>query len=187
MKRHLLIFIVCLLSIALGKAQEEEKVFVENWAIGPEFQAYPTGLTPGLVAYKSIGNNNYIHLKAGYNHVRHGDAGLHEDERGGGFGGSLGFNRLVAIRKSNFLAGVRCDLWYNEIDWKIRIDEPNEESGVSKVTVLQPTISMGYPIAVGKGFFLPQISFGAEINVETQGEETGEGLILLVGVSYLFD
>ncbi len=59
-----------------------------------------------------------------------------------------------------------------------------EISGTSKVTVLQPTAELGYFFLLDNGLvLLPTIALGAEINIQTEGEEVGQGAILLLGAT----
>jgi hypothetical protein len=156
-----------------------------GWDVGVEFQAYPTGLIPGVRGDLYWGEHSGANVRLGYNWIRHGDAGVHEDERGGGVGVSAGYRRFLRTDFSGFFFGGRSDFWYNRLDWKDNIGKPNELTGESKVFVLQPTIEAGYLFlfADDKWFFTPAASFGIEINVATKGEETGQGLILLGGVA----
>ncbi len=171
----------------LPRAYTQDSTFIKNVGWGPEIQVYPTGFLSGLTVYKELNDYNFIHIRFGYNFVRHGSAGLHEDERGGGWGGTIGYDRLVTLRKTDWLLGARCDGWRNKLDWKNNIGSVNEVRGQTTVTVLQPTVRLSYPVKSGTATFLPSLAFGAEINVQTSGEEVGEGLILLLGVSYILD
>jgi len=181
------IFYILFCSVGLYNLQAQDKAFVSNIAVGPEVQLYPTGILFGMTFYKELNEYNYLGIRAGYNFVRHGSAGLHEDERGGGWGGTIGYHRQINIGNSHWLVGARCDLWRNKIDWTNRVGEPDEVTGISRITVIQPTVQLAYPFRVTDQFFLPSISFGSEINIRTEGEEVGEGLILLIGLSYILD
>ncbi len=148
-----------------------------------EFQAYPTGLIPGLRLSKAVGTRAEWHVRLGYNWIRHGDAGVHEDERGAGYGGTLGYDRYFGESRKGFFAGVRCDLWRNTIDWKDRIGQADELSGTTRILVVQPTLEAGWWLPLDQRHFAaPTLAFGFEKNVVTEGEPTGEGAILLLGV-----
>jgi hypothetical protein len=150
--------------------------------LGFEFQAYPTGLIPGLRIEKGIGRKHAVNLRFGYNWIRHGDAGKHDDERGDGFGGSVGFRHYFTEGQKHLFLGLRSDVWFNQIDWQ---DSSPQRQGATKITVLQPTLEGGYLFLFGSGdwSFTPSIATGFEVNVKTEGEETGQGLILLGGIS----
>ncbi len=153
-------------------------------SIGVEFQAYPTGFIPGIHVEYAVGTKSSFQGRIGYNVVRHRDLGVHEDERGGGFGGTLGYRYYFNPERKGWLLGARCDIWGNEVDWKDEIGQVNEVSGTTNVTVLQPTAELGYVIPLKNNFIvLPTISLGAEINVKTEGAEVGQGAILLLGAT----
>ena len=182
MKFYLFIILFIFLCV---ESKAQDSMFIVGSAGGLEIQVYPTGIIPGIIWYASINQNDFVHARVGYNFVRHGSAGLHEDERGDGWGGSLGYDRRLRFRRMNWLVGLRCDVWQNKLKWKNDIGGASEMSGISKVTVVQPTFRLSYPLRLGSSFILPSIAFGSEINVKTKGEEVGEGLILLLGLSYI--
>jgi len=120
----------------------------------------------------------------GYNVVRHRGLGVHEDERGGGFGGTLGYRYYFKPERKGLLLGIRCDLWRNEVDWRDNIGLITEVNGTSNVTVLQPTAEIGFVRYLKNDLVLiPTISLGAEINIQTDGAEIGQGAILLLGIT----
>lgn len=150
---------------------------------GLEFQAYPTGLLPGIRFGLPITDKGLFELRLGYNYVRHRDLGLHDDERGDGFGFTVGYRYFLQedLRGWNF--GLRSDLWFNTVEWR-DTEGTFTARGESEVIVLQPTGIVGYSFNLGGGFTLsPGIGFGVEINIHTEGEKVGEGLIGLVGFS----
>ena len=160
-------------------------VFAQNpLDISFELQAYPTGLQPGLQISKGFKDKNAMHLRVGYNWVRHGDAGVHEDERGGGFGFTFGYRRFLKSDFQGLFMGVRNDFWFNTLDWADHIDKPEEEKGTAEIIVVQPTAQLGYLWNFGANWiFSPTISWGYEINLgEDEGEDVGEGMIMLLGI-----
>ena len=147
-----------------------------------ELQAYPTGIIPGIRIEKGFAQKNAIHLRLGYNWIRHRDLGVHEDERGDGFGFTLGYKRYLKAGFKGWFGGIRSDVWFNQLDWKDHIGLPNEQSGHTKITVVQPTAEAGYLFTLPNDWIIaPAIGFGYEVNVVTNGEPTGEGAILLLG------
>ena len=149
-----------------------------------EFQAYPTGLIPGLRLEKNFGEKHAAHVRVGYQWIRHRDLGEHEDERGNGYGFTFGYKRYFKELHQGFSIGIRNDIWFNSLDWKDNIDTPSEVSGTTDITVLQPTLELAYLMLADSGwFFTPAIAFGFEINVKTEGSDVGEGAILLLGLS----
>lgn len=149
-----------------------------------EFQAYPTGLIPGLRFSVSAGAKGEASIRLGYQWIRHGDAGVQEEERGEGGGLTLGYRYYFDVSRNKWFAGVRNDFWYNILDWKDQIGTSLEMKGSSKVFVLQPTLEGGYLKEWNNGWFLvPSLALGFEVNVVTQGAETGQGAIFLLGIA----
>ncbi len=146
-----------------------------------EFQAYPTGLIPGLRIEKNFKEKYAAHLRIGYNWVRHRDLGEHKDERGDGYGFTLGYKRFFKEDYQGFFLGARNDFWWNEISWEDTDEQGTPTSGQTKITVVQPTLEAGFALLKGNFLFTPTAAFGFEFNVKTEGEATGEGPILLLG------
>jgi hypothetical protein len=153
------------------------------WEAGIEFQAYPTGFIPGVLIARPFSMLTFGEIRIGYNFVRHRDLGVHEDERGGGPGFSLGVKRYFNTSSGWFIT-IRSDLWFNKVDWRDGIGTTVNSQGTTDVVVLQPTAMIGHAFALGDhGWILrPTLAGGVEINIKTKGEEVGEGLIGLVGV-----
>ena len=156
-------------------------------SMGPEFQIYPTGAIPGVQMLIHTSEVANISLRLGYNVVYHGDAGEHDDERGGGFGFTLGYQRSLSGGGAGLFAAIRSDVWFNELDW-LDYDGTHVQvlaEGTSKVTVVQPTVKAGYRFDVGIQDIqlIPTLAFGFEINVRTRGAEVGQGAILLAGIA----
>ena len=184
------IFIVIFFFLALHLNSLWSQDDVESYqtiTAGAEHQFYPTGMISSLNLQVHYPTLWYLETRAGYNHIRHGDAGIHQDEQGYGFGGGLGLGRKWLVGKQTIRTLLRSDFWRNQIDWRDHINTEEEVSGLSKIWVWQPTLMIGYEWQLNQILVLPTVSFGAEINVDTQGSEVGEGLILLVGVKVLVD
>ena len=160
----------------------------KSFDIGVEVQAYPTGVIPGLHFEFGLSEKDGLLGRIGYNIVDHRDLGVQDDEKGGGFGFSAGYRRYFKANRQGFFLGARTDLWFNKIDWKDNPDSPNEVEveGRTEITVLQPTAEAGYVVNLGNGSwsFVPNIAFGAEINIKTEGRPVGESAILLVGFTF---
>lgn len=178
MTRFLLLCIFGVLPFALS-AQS-------NWALAFEFQAYPTGLIPGLRADYQFQRQHSLHIRAGYNWIRHGSNGVQDDERGDGFGGTLGYRYYFRGNWTRWFIGARSDVWRNSLAWQDRANDGTVlNQGTSKITVLQPTAEAGYrfPLGTHAWFFAPSAALGVEINIKTTGAQVGEGLIVLLGFS----
>ena len=174
MRLHFLLFTILLFS---GIAHSQ--------SLGFEFQAYPTGLIPGIRYANGWGEKHEWNLRLGLNLIDHRDLGVQSDEKGWGYGGSLGYRYYVKPGWKGLFLGPRLDLWRNHIDW---IDiQPNDDqlTGTTRLFVVQPTAEAGYQWVLGNWTLAPSIAFGFEINAVTEGEETGQGAILLLGISVI--
>ncbi len=150
-----------------------------------EFQAYPTGLIPGLRLEKGFADQHAVHLRLGYNWIRHRDLGVQDDERGDGYGFTLGYKYYFREAFQAWFLGARNDIWFNTLDWEDYDAGGNVvDSGTTKITVVQPTAEVGFTFVSGEGkwTFSPNLAFGYEVNVKTDGAEVGEGAILLLGI-----
>jgi len=167
-----------------GYSQESNSKRPNSLSI--EFQQYPAGSIPQLMIELGLTKKSAMNVRIGYNIVRHGDLGKHDDERGGGAGLSIGFRKYLKEAGNGFLYGIRSDIWFNSVDWT---NNSPMISGNTKVTVLQPSANLGYQFKLSEDLSItPTVSLGAEINVSTNGDPVGEGAIGLVGieVSYHF-
>jgi len=158
----------------------------KSYDVGLEIQAYPTGIIPGLHFEYGLSDKDGLLGRVGYNIVNHRGLGVQDDEKGGGFGFSLGYRRYFKTDRQGFFLGARADLWFNKIDWKENPNLPTEVRGKTDITVFQPTAEAGYVVNLKKeGWsFVPSIAFGAEINVKTEGAPVGEGAVLLLGFTF---
>ncbi|MCC6724199.1 MAG: hypothetical protein IT258_06775 [Saprospiraceae bacterium] len=151
--------------------------------IGLEFQVYPTGIIPGFRIEKSVNKYDVANARVGYQIINHRDQGLHDDEKGSGYGLSLGYKHYFEKYFSGINLGIRTDVWFNSIDWKTTTDTGTLK-GKSDIIVLQPTLELGWAFLLGDNMVLtPAIAAGFEKNIKTKGEKTGEGLILLAGIT----
>ncbi len=168
-----IVFVVLSLFSTDSKAQYTDLLF--------EFQAYPTGLIPGLRLEKSISSKDAFLLRVGYQWIRHRDLGVHDDERGTGYGFTVGYKRYFNETYTKWHWALKTDVWRNTLDWEDLENQAVIASGLTKIWVLQPTIEAGYTMRKGNLMFSPNVAFGLEWNVKTDGAPTGEGPILLIG------
>lgn len=162
-------------SIAIGLNAQS------NNYLSLELQAYPTGVIPSISYDKSLSTNSYLHLRAGMNIFDHRDLGVQDEEVGQGYGFSLGYRRFFKQEATGFRWTIKSDLWFNSVDWKSNVDNIPAE-GNTDIVVLQPTAEIAY-VFMKKGIIIaPSIAFGVEWNIQTEGEPTGEGPILLLGL-----
>ena len=165
-------FLLCMGYLISGYSQKHTDISVE-------FQAYPAGLIPGISIDKSVSSRSDVYFRLAYNWIRHGDLGKHDDERGYGYGFSIGYKIFIKENYKGFRFGIKNDVWRNSIDWMDSAD-----SGNTKVTVIQPTLEIAYVITTKNIVISPSIAFGYEANVSTTGSPTGEGAILLLGAQF---
>lgn len=156
----------------------------EHPDFGLELQAYPAGIVPGAQARWRMDEDDAVFVRAAANLTDRQDFGEHDDESGGGFGLGAGWRHAVAgdLGADGWLYGARLDLWSLSIDWK----DPGPREGTTDVLVLQPTAEFGYGWSTAAGSRIElTATLGAEINVDTDGEDVGEGAILLLGLTWL--
>ena len=186
-RKYYLLLAMFLLPLLLpAQANSESHPF----ELGLELQAYPSGFIPGLRADCFLTKKDAVHLRLGLQFINHQDYGVQDNEKGNGFGATLGYRRHFGQKTQGIFAGARCDFWRNQIDWiDYDADGPEIlESGTSKVFVVQPTAELGYRFLLGADRlrFAPALAFGYEINVKTQGAKTGEGAIFLLGFVFSY-
>jgi len=172
--KNILIPVVLLLIMTSPiNAQDGRKGYPSD--LGFEVQGYPGGFIFGTRFEKAFTNRDAINFKLGYNFAFHRDLGVHEDERGGGPGFTIGYRHYFKDDAMGVFFGVKNDIWINTIDWKDNIGETNEISGTTEITVIQPTLEGGYLFITNNDYwsFAPTIAFGFEINVNQKGEDVG--------------
>lgn len=163
----------------------------ESWprppGVGLEFQAYPAGLVPGIRWERPVRGDWALALRLGWNLTDRRDWGEHDDESGDGPGGGLSVLRHFEGWGRSWRAGVRVDTWWLEIDWEDDAASTlGAREGRTEVVVVQPTVVLGVKLwSSGPWTAEVTVAFGQEINVETDGEEVGEGLIGLLGITFM--
>ncbi len=171
----LLIFLLCL-TWFWSSGQSRSTTY------GVELQQYPTGFQPGLFVSFPLAELTSIDLRVGYNLVWHGSTGVHDDERGGGFGFSLGYLRSFLSPDDGLFSMGRVDGWFNRVDWRDKA-APADLMGTTDLIVIQPSFLLGYRFPLASQMSIsPTLAFGWEFNVREDGEDIGEGAILLWGV-----
>jgi len=151
--------------------------------LGAEVRAYPAGVIPALYGEKPLSEHGVLTFGLGANLTDRQDFGEHEEEDGDGFGVGVGYRHYFGERLDRWFLGGRVDLWSLSIDWR----DPPGASGTTDVLVLQPTVEGGYGFRLGERWRLNVFAAGgAEINVDTDGEDVGDGAIGILGVSCVF-
>lgn len=156
--------------------------------IGAEIQAYPAGIIPGLHVRRNVSAYDAVHVRVTQNIVDRRGWGEHDDETGDGYGVGIGWRHSLepvdpgtTHRSDSWFYGARLDAWKLTIDWK----DPGR-TGSTDVLVLQPTAEFGYGWNTSfLGRLELGLGLGAEFNIDTDGEDVGEGAIFLVGLTWL--
>jgi hypothetical protein len=147
--------------------------------IGPEYNYYPAGHVVGLQSEYSPKNNHHsFNARLATNITKRWDfSGLNDDERGIGYGGSLGYRYYLTPQCRGLYLGARTDLWFMQVNW----EDSSEliSSGTTNITVVQPTFEIGYLFHFNSWELGTAFVNGTEINVKTEGEPVGEGWITL--------
>ena len=182
----------CIISVVIGIVAmnppgAEAQAPVNRFSAGLELQGYPAGVIVAGRASLEVSAADAVLLYVGYNTTDRGDFGEHDDEEGGGAGFGAAVRHSFGAGDGGWHIGARADLWFLDIDWR---DGGGPRVGRTEVTVLQPTARAGYAwLLSGKRLRLDATAaLGAEINIQTQGEDVGEGVIVLggIGLSYRF-
>ncbi len=148
-----------------------------------ELQVYPTGIIPGIRLEKNFALKHAAHIRVGAQFINHWGFGVQEKEWGYGYGTSFGYKRFYKEDFQGYSLGLKCDLWQNFISWKNDPNTTMETSGKTEIYVIQPTLEFGRTFLKNKNRIItPTIAVGFEWNVRTEGQPTGEGAILLIGV-----
>jgi hypothetical protein len=172
-----------------SKAQTNNKAAaVSKFQTGVEVQWYPAGWLIGPVANYFISPKHILNFRAAINIAdRHNWSGLNDDERGTGYGGSVGYRYLFTPAKNSFFIGARVDLFSTKIKWKNNIGTVQQTSGITTTLVLQPSAELGYRIMLtnSRWNILFAGGIGEEINIRTKGRDVGQGGMWLLSVSIL--
>ena len=181
MKKIITIFL--LLSVWTLSAQTE---------IGLRAELYPAGVITNAQITLLSEVRSAWNFKIGYNDTNRRDWGEHDSEEGGGFGFGTDFRRYFKPSSGKGLyAEAGFELWWMEIDWTT-LPDPSIGSrfpmlGQTNITVLQPTIGVGYQFLTKneKWSATVGLTIGREINIRTKGEEVGQGGISILSASVM--
>ena len=176
MKKATILF---LFAFIFHAAQSQEEVGYSTTDIGAEFQWYPTGTISSLHLAFNARMHHSVLVQLGYNKANRKDNGEKDNEKGGGWGGAIGYRYYFKPFPHKFFLGAKTGLWRLNIDWV-----EGAQTGESKTWTLQPAFEIGYTFIINdQAFITPSISNGVEINMKTQGEKVGQGFITLIGIS----
>jgi len=177
MRSGCIVVLVFIMNILSAQTEDIDR----GITLGPELQVYPTGLLPGIRLEINLDSKSSLNLRIAAQIIDHRDLGVQDDETGNGYGISIGYRRFFKSTVSGWSLAGRVDYWKNTIDWQS--NGPPEVTGTSKITVLQPTALLEYKFPSQSSISItPSLGLGYEWNIKTDGEPTGEGAILLIGV-----
>jgi len=152
---------------------------------GPEVQAYPAGVIAGMHFQYPLGDQDSLTWRFAANITERGDFGEHDDESGSGFGGGIGWRRLLADQGpgDGWVLGARMDFWQLDVDWE---DRNPTARGNTETLVVQPTLEAGVQLPMNDKWSVQLMAaLGVEINTGVDGEDIGEGAIFLLGATFL--
>lgn len=153
----------------LAQEKETNPVFV-----GAAIQFYPAGIITTVHADIMLNNNNSIYTRIGGNYANRQDfSDFNDNEKGGGFGGSVGYRRHFPLKKGKLIAGFNTDVWNLWIRWKNDINTTFQTRGTTYTLVLQPWAEGGYFYAFKSSLLQIGLTagFGKEFNVITDGKK----------------
>ncbi len=195
MIKYIVLLISCLI-FNYSIAQENKGLSERPYELGVEYQMYPTGYIPSIKFEFGIGKylKHGLNLSLGYNIARRKGWGQHEDERGGGYGGGIGYRYYINRVFEGLYMGAKVAVWDTKIDWRNSgTDEilwtNDDVFSSTDILILQPTLEIGYKFRLREKFILsPQLSLGWEYNAKTIGDPVGQGAIFLWGgdIAYRF-
>jgi hypothetical protein len=79
--------LLIVLMLVTGSAVAQDKDVLD---LGLELQIYPTGVISGINIGKGFNGKHALHFRRGSPRIRHEGFGVHDDERGDGYGFTLG-------------------------------------------------------------------------------------------------
>ena len=190
--RKILVIILLIITGCSVKlyAQKPAKQSLSKYQIGTELQWYPAGWITGIVGNYFITPKHIINVRAAVNIAnRHNWSGLNDDERGTGYGASIGYRYKLHADKSSIFIGTRGDLFRTKINWRNKINTPQETSGSTIIIVYQPSLETGYWFLSKnkKWSFVAAGGIGQEINIKTKGRAVGQGGMWLLSGSVYYN
>ena len=182
MRFVLYLFLLFTELVAISQVVAQGEQTRRLYELGLEAQWYPAGIIGSFRGAKYVSDKSALIAGIGYNDANRRDFGEHDLEKGGGPGLYAGYRRyFFTDQPSGLYASARLTGWWMAIGWK---DERNGEieSGTTFITVLQPTLDVGYELVLNKSWSIAAGgAFGIEWNVISFGEDVGQG-----GISILF-
>ncbi|HSU27484.1 MAG TPA: hypothetical protein VLJ68_03825 [Chitinophagaceae bacterium] len=175
--KKLILLIFCVITI-LSTVQSQDFGY-RTTDVGVEYQWQPKSQVFALHFAYNLQVHHSFQARLGYTKTNWLDKGRNDNEEGSGFGGSLGYRYYIMVMPKDFFIGLRADIWQLKVFW-----ERGTLKGTSNITALQPALEMGYTFLLNDQIFItPAVTCGSQQNIKVEGRVTGEGLMLLMGVS----
>lgn len=191
MNKILLSVLIYFATTSMIKAQDgSTRESFRHSIMGISGQIYPAGTIATVDSEFPWSDHSSWLVRLGVNLADRKDfSKVNDNEKGAGFGGSVGYRKNFNLRKGRIIAGINTDLWNLWIKWKNEIGLVNQTQGRTYTLVLQPWIETGYFTTPQKSRFSVGLTagFGREINIITKGREVAQGWILsgLIHINYL--
>ena len=148
--------------------------------LGAAIQIYPAGVIATVHKEVFYDYSTSLYFRLGGNFAnRHDYSPYNDNEKGSGFGGSVGYRKHKTLKKGSLLIGANLDTWNMWIDWKNDIGETNQTQGTTYTLVLQPWLEGGYFTDFNNAHSQIGVTagLGREINIVTAGKKVAAGWI----------
>ena len=102
----------------------------ERNRIGFSLQIYPAGIIGMINTQLSLQKERIVIFRFGGNFANRKTFSPYNDfERGGGFGGSIGYQKYFKLKKGKIMAGINTDIWNLWIHWENNLTTNNATKG----------------------------------------------------------
>jgi hypothetical protein len=120
-------------------------------------------------------------ISAGYKSAYKPIPNTHNNEKGRGWGGSLGYRYYFGVVPKRVFLGIRGEVWSFGM-----YRTANETAENVQVMIFQPHIEAGYTAVINDIFYItPLVSYSKQITVSSDGDTFlyGNGYVPSVGIS----
>ena len=184
-----IVFLLLLFSFQSISQTDKKEDSNRRTVLGLSVQLYPAGIITTANAEIVFKEKSSLLFRLGANFANRKDFSQYNDnEKGNGFGGTIGYRKHFNLKRGNIIVGLNTDVWNMWIDWKNNIGEINQTQGTTYTLVLQPWAEAGYFFSIKQSPVQLGIStgFGREINVVTNGKDVGQGWMNSVLLHYQY-
>jgi len=188
-KYFLSVFIILIFQIPAIHAQSGKNDFDQKISnLGVSVQVYPAGIIPTVNLEQYFTKRSSLVYRLGANIVDRQDFSAENDEeKGGGFGASIGYRIHYPLRNGEIITGINMDVWNLWVDWRDKLPFQNMTSGTTYTLVIQPWLEAGYFFHLKNSNSKIGITagFGREINTIVDGKQVAQDWIASVTVQYV--